>query len=70
MVKSIRFTILLWLANAVGIAVYLTLASRAWIEPEIAYVLGASAGDFLLWGTTALPVLILFVLLHFWVGGC
>lgn len=56
---------LCWLFfNALGIVLFLDLASDAWIEPELANVPGASAGDFIVWGFQAFPVLIVFLLLH------
>jgi hypothetical protein len=59
----------LWLlANAVGITIFLVLASQAWIEPELAKVPGAGGGDFMIWGMSALPVMLIFVLAHLAVG--
>ena len=57
------------LANALGIATFLAFASRAWIESELAKEPGASAGDFIVWGVSALPVLVIFIVAHLFVGG-
>lgn len=57
------------LANATGIAAFLAFASREWIEPEIANEPGAGGGDLFVWGLTALPIMILFVVAHLIVGG-
>ncbi len=57
------------LANVIGIGAFLALASKVWIEPELASEPGASAGDSLVWGVSALPFLILFFLLHLAVSG-
>lgn len=55
-------------ANSLGIGAFLTFASRAWIEPELANEPGASAGDFIVWGVSALPILTIFLLAHLFVG--
>ena len=55
----------LWLAmNAIGIVVFLALASRAWIEPELADVPGASGGDAFVWAGLVFPVLGFVALAH------
>jgi len=61
----------LWwgLANALGIAAFLAFAAQAWIEPELANESGASAGNFILWGVSALPILVIFLLAHLIVAG-
>jgi hypothetical protein len=52
----------LWLAlNAGGIALFFVLAVKTWIEPELANVPGASGGAFIVWGTTAFPLFVLFI---------
>jgi hypothetical protein len=51
--------------NAIGVVTYLKLACPCWIEPELAYVPGASAGDPIVWGLSALPILLLFFVLDF-----
>ena len=48
--------------NAGGIATFLCLASRFWIEPELADVPGANGGNAFGWIVFAAPILILFVL--------
>jgi hypothetical protein len=40
---------------------FFALAVKTWIEPELANVPGASGGAFIVWGTTALPLFVLFV---------
>jgi hypothetical protein len=55
----------IWVSiNLVGIGVFISLAMPTWIEPELANVPGASAGDPIIWGLTALPILVIFFLLH------
>ena len=52
----------LWLAlNAGAIVLFFALAVKTWIEPELANEPGASGGAFMVWGTTALPLFVLFV---------
>jgi hypothetical protein len=47
----------LWLiANLMMASLFLLLASRTWIEPELAGVPGASGGAGVVWFVTALPV--------------
>jgi hypothetical protein len=47
-----------WFAvNLVGLAVYLWLASRTWLEPELRGENVGQAGDAIVWALTALPVL-------------
>jgi hypothetical protein len=59
----------LWLGtNLCGIALFLALAAKTWIEPELADVPGASGGEFIVWGSTALPIFLLFMAAHFVVG--
>lgn len=56
------------LANTLGIAAFLTFASKTWIEPELANEAGASAGSFIVWGFSALPILVVFLLAHAIIG--
>lgn len=56
------------LANTLGIAMFWSFASKTWIEPELANESGASAGNFIVWGFSALPILVLFLLAHAIVG--
>ena len=58
-----------FLANVFGIGAFLAFASKAWIEPELANQPGASAGDFIVWGISALPILVIFIIAHIVVGG-
>ena len=59
-----------WLiANIMGVAVFLALASRSWIEPKLKDVPGANGGAFIFWGLTALPVFAAFMLANLlWAG--
>jgi hypothetical protein len=43
--------------NVIGIVLFLSIASDCWIEPELANEPGASGGDAIVWGSTALPIL-------------
>ena len=53
--------------NVVGAFLYLFIAINFWASPELADVPGAGAGDPIIWGLTALPVLFVFILLNcFW----
>lgn len=51
-----------FIINLAGIAIFLVAASSSWIEPELATVPGASAGDAFVWFVTAVPVLSLFLI--------
>jgi hypothetical protein len=52
----------LWLAlNAGGIALFFAFAVKTWIEPELANIPGASGGAAFVWGVSALPIFLLFV---------
>ncbi len=50
--------------NATGIFAYLSFAKPCWIEPELADFPGASGGASIIWGLTAFPILLLFLLLN------
>lgn len=55
----------LWLvANLLGIALFLHFAIPTWIEPELANEPGAGGGAFMVWGISALPILVLFLAAH------
>jgi hypothetical protein len=59
----------MWLAlNAAGIALFFALAVKTWIEPELANVPGASGGAAFVWGLSALPVFLLFIVANFVAG--
>lgn len=62
MLRREKFWLLANLAGAMG---YLWLASRTWIEPELRGEDVARGGDAIIWGMTALPVLITFVIANF-----
>jgi hypothetical protein len=52
-----------WLAgNALGIFIFLTVASRFWVEPDLADVPGANIGSAFGWIFFAAPIFGLFVL--------
>jgi hypothetical protein len=53
------------LLNAFGVILFIGFASQCWIEPELANEPGASGGDAMVWGVTALPILAAFVLIDF-----
>ena len=55
-------------SNVVGIALFLVLASKAWIEPEVVNESVAIGPYAILWGVTALPILLLFLALHLATG--
>jgi hypothetical protein len=47
-----------WLIfNAAALGVFLVLASRTWLEPELRGISGANGGAGVVWALTALPVL-------------
>ena len=55
----------LWLViDTIGIVAFLVLASRSWIEPELADVPGASGGDAFVWAGLVFPVLGIVALTH------
>ncbi len=47
--------------NVIGVIVYLQFATQGWIEPEVANIPGAAGGGALLWGISALPTLLAFI---------
>lgn len=58
-----------WLAaNFIGIGLFLYFAIQTWIEPELADMSGANGGSFIVWGITALPIFVLFMLAHIIAG--
>jgi hypothetical protein len=59
----------LWLAlNAGGIALFFALAVKTWIEPQLANVPGTSGGAAFVWGVSALPVFLLFIVANLVAG--
>lgn len=56
------------LANVAGIALFLALAMRTWVDPELRDVPGASGPQFAHWATTALPIFLLFIAVHIVLG--
>jgi hypothetical protein len=64
-----RFHLVWMLVNLIGIAFFLAMASQSWIEPELAGIPGASAGDAFVWFALAVPVLLVFSLCNLlWLG--
>jgi hypothetical protein len=53
------------LLNVVGALSYLALASRTWLEPELAGVEVARGGDAFVWFLSAMPILAVFVAINF-----
>ncbi len=51
------------LLNIIGVIVYLLFATQGWIEPELADVPGAIGGGAIVWGLTALPTLLAFIVI-------
>ena len=68
--RRLRVSEGVWLtANVTSVPVFLALASRSWIEPELKDVPGASGGAFIFWGLTALPLFAAFMLANLiWAG--
>src|SRR4051812_27578442 len=58
-----RTSIVLLVLNGIGVITYLVFASHCWIEPELADFPGASGGAPIVWGLTALPLLLVFLVL-------
>ena len=56
------------MANLLGMALFLYLAVQTWIEPELANEPGASGGEFIVWGISALPIFLLFMIAHLATG--
>jgi len=55
---------ILLFANLLFATAFLLVASRTWIEPELAHIPGASGGAGLVWFVTAVPVLAMATLLN------
>jgi hypothetical protein len=58
------FTPTLIVLNVVGALAYLAMASKTWLEPELAGTEVARGGDAAVWFTTALPILAVFVVIN------
>jgi hypothetical protein len=69
-IKGLHPVQLIWIAaNAVGMGIFLAMASSTWIEPELKDVPGASGGAPVVWALTALPVFAAFMLANLiWTG--
>jgi len=62
---SIKSTIRL-AVNIIGALAYLRYSMPLWVPDELANIPGAGAGDPVIWGLTAFPILILFALMNFY----
>ena len=59
----------LWIgANILGIVCFLYLAVPTWVEPELANEPGASSGESVVWAFSALPILVIGILMHLPMG--
>jgi hypothetical protein len=63
--RSIVRTVWYLATNFVGASVFLLIASRSWIEPELADIPGASGGQGIVWFLSIAPILLFFVSLNF-----
>ena len=52
------------LLNICGALAYLYCASEVWADPQLANIPGAGAGDPIIWGLSALPILLLFLMMN------
>ncbi|TMP38131.1 hypothetical protein [Pseudoalteromonas rubra] len=50
--------------NLLGACAFIWIASKTWIHPELVDVGGASAGSAVVWFFTALPVLVVFLVIN------
>lgn len=57
-----RSTLAFVVANVVGIAIFLFVASNYWVEPELASVPGANVGSAFGWIVFAAPIPLMFLL--------
>jgi hypothetical protein len=62
--RSIVRTVWYLAANVVGACAFLLIASRSWIEAELADIPGASGGQAFVWFISIAPILLLFVSLN------
>lgn len=53
------------IANLLGAAIFLWVASKSWIEPQLQDYPGASGGSASVWFFSAMPVFLVFALLDF-----
>lgn len=58
---AVRSSLTYLAINALGVAIFLFVASRFWIEPELADVPGANVGNAFGWVLLAAPIPILFL---------
>ena len=49
--------------NVIGVIAYVLSSTQGWVEPEAANIPGAAGGGALLWGMTALPTLLAFIVI-------
>jgi hypothetical protein len=59
-----RVSIIWLVSNLLAAGAFLLVASRTWIEPELAHVPGASGGAGVVWFMTAVPVFVIATLLN------
>lgn len=52
------------MTNAIGAAAFLIVAAISWTEPELRDIPGASGGSPFVWFFTAIPIVLLFMLLN------
>jgi len=63
-----RNTIIWVSANVIGISAFLFVAAQTWLEPALRDIPGASAGSPIVWVLGALPIALVFVVLHIGAG--
>lgn len=70
--KARMLTVGYLILNVMGALLFLAVASKTWIEPEVADIPGASGGAGIVWFLSAVPIFVLFVLLDscFLLGAC
>jgi hypothetical protein len=62
--RSLAPTLWYLAVNLIGTFTFLVVASRSWIEPELANIPGASGGQGLVWFLTVAPILLFFVVFN------
>ena len=62
--KSINVGSVIILANVFGVIIYLYLSVPLWAPDSLANTSGAGVGTPIIWGLTALPVLLFFMLVN------
>ena len=54
----------LFIFNLLGACIFLWVASKTWIHPELANLPGASGGNAISWFFTAVPILLVFLVVN------